>query len=64
MVLKKDCEQEKLGESWEISDIDKNETLISEGYLKGYSLTMLIKEFKGDFWVMWCMKNLEIIFRF
>ena len=48
-VLKKDCEQEKLGESWEISDIDKNETLTREGYLKGYSLIMLIKEFKGDF---------------
>lgn len=48
-VLKKDYEQEKVGESWEISDIDKNETLTREGYLKGYSLIMLIEEFKGDF---------------
>jgi len=48
-VLQKDYDQEKIGESWEVSDIDENETLISGGELKGYSLTRLIKEFKGDF---------------
>ncbi|WP_372747091.1 type I phosphomannose isomerase catalytic subunit, partial [Lutibacter sp.] len=48
-VLNKNYNQESIGESWEISDVDENETLVSDGDLKGYSLKMLIKEFKGDF---------------
>jgi len=48
-VLNKNYKQESIGESWEISDVDKNETLVSEGDLKGYSLKKLIQEFKGDF---------------
>lgn len=48
-VLNKNYKQESIGESWEISDVDENETLVSEGDLKGYTLKMLIQEFKGDF---------------
>ena len=48
-VLNKDYKQESIGESWEISDVDENETQVSEGLLKGYTLKELIQEFKGDF---------------
>ena len=48
-VLNKNYKQESIGESWEISDVDENETEVSEGFLKGYTLKKLIKEFKGDF---------------
>ena len=48
-VLNKNYTQDSIGESWEISDVDENETLVSDGDLKGYSLKMLIQEFKGAF---------------
>lgn len=48
-VLNKSYKEESIGESWEISDVDENETLVSEGDLEGYSLKKLIQEFKGDF---------------
>jgi len=48
-VLNKDYKQESIGESWEVSDVDENETQVSEGLLKGYTLKELIQEFKGDF---------------
>ena len=48
-VLNKDYKQESIGESWEISDVDENETQVSEGLLKDYTLKELIHEFKGDF---------------
>lgn len=44
----KDYNQDSIGESWEISDVENNETLVSEGELKGKSLKELIKEFKGE----------------
>jgi len=47
-VLNKDYNQDSIGESWEISDVENNETLVSEGALKGKSLKELIKEFKGE----------------
>jgi mannose-6-phosphate isomerase len=48
-VLNKEYSQENIGESWEISDVENNETLVSEGSLKGKSLKTLINEFKSDF---------------
>jgi len=47
-VLNKDCNQDSIGESWDISDVENNETLVSKGELKGKSLKELITEFKGD----------------
>lgn len=48
-VLNKDYNQENIGESWEVSDVEHNETRVSEGQLKGKSLKDLINQFKGDF---------------
>lgn len=47
--LNKKYEEESIGESWEISDVDQFETVVSEGNLKGTTLKDLIKKFKGDF---------------
>ncbi|MEM5563682.1 type I phosphomannose isomerase catalytic subunit [Psychroserpens sp. AS72] len=47
-VLNKDYNQDSIGESWEISDVENNETLVSEGELKGKSLKELISEYKGE----------------
>ena len=40
---------ENIGESWEISDVEGDETKVSNGSLKGYTLKQLAKEFKGEF---------------
>ncbi len=37
------------GESWEISDIKNNVSIVNNGLLKGKSLTQLIKQFNVDF---------------
>ena len=47
--LNKHYNEENIGESWEISDVSDNETVVAEGALKGQSLRDLIKEFKDDF---------------
>jgi mannose-6-phosphate isomerase len=47
--LNKKYEDDSIGESWEISDVDQFETVVSEGNLKGTTLKDLIKQFKGDF---------------
>ena len=47
--LKKDYKDNNIGESWEISDIDGDETKVINGSLNGYTLKELIYEFKGDF---------------
>jgi mannose-6-phosphate isomerase len=47
-VLNKDYTQDSIGESWEISDVENNETLVIEGPLKGKSLKELITEYKGE----------------
>lgn len=47
-VLNKEYDHYCIGESWEISDVENNETLVSEGELKGKSLKELIKKFKGE----------------
>ena len=41
-------EGEKLGESWELSGVDDNISIVANGELNGISLRELIKECKGD----------------
>ena len=36
--LKKNIKAEQIGESWEISDVEGDETLVQEGSLKDYTL--------------------------
>ena len=47
--LNKNYTEEKIGESWEISDVSGDETFVAEGNLKGKSLRDLTNQFKGDF---------------
>jgi len=49
IVLNKNYDEDSVGESWEISDVENNETVVSEGDLKGKTLKELIKKFKGNF---------------
>ncbi len=37
-----------IGESWEISDVDNNVSIVKNGFLKGKTLTQLIELFKED----------------
>jgi mannose-6-phosphate isomerase len=48
-VLNKSYDGEHIGESWEISDVEGDETIVNSGNLKGKTLKELIKTFKGDF---------------
>ncbi|MEN9907351.1 MAG: hypothetical protein RLZZ540_492 [Bacteroidota bacterium] len=48
-VLNKEYSGENIGESWEISDVQGDETEVLYGALKGYTLKQLIQEFKGKF---------------
>lgn len=47
--LNKDYSEENIGESWEISDVSGDETLVTEGILMGKSLRDLTNEFKEEF---------------
>ena len=47
--LNKKYNEDSIGESWEISNVDQFETKVSEGDLKGATLNDLIQQFKGDF---------------
>lgn len=47
-LLNKKTERKDIGESWEISDVKGDVSIISNGCLKGVSLNELIKEFKED----------------
>lgn len=42
-----DVNQENVGESWEISGVKGNETVVADGELKGRSLNELVAELKG-----------------
>lgn len=48
-VLNKGFGGDNLGESWEISDVEDDETVVTNGQLKGKTLRELSKEFKGEF---------------
>ena len=47
--LNKQYNEENIGESWEISDVSGDETVVAKGSLKGNTLRDLTMEFKGDF---------------
>ena len=44
----KDSEQEKVGESWEISSVEGNETTVLEGPFSDLTLKELIRQFRGE----------------
>ncbi|MGE5942979.1 MAG: type I phosphomannose isomerase catalytic subunit, partial [Flavobacteriales bacterium] len=48
-VLNKNYDEELIGESWEISDVEDNETQVSEGALKGKTLRELTDIYQSDF---------------
>jgi len=48
-ALHKDSNSPKIGESWELSGIEKNVSVVSNGALKGQTLNTLIKNNKGTF---------------
>lgn len=48
-ALNKKYSENNIGESWEISDVSGDETLVGNGPLLGKSLKELINEFKGEF---------------
>lgn len=48
-LLNKGFEGENNGESWEISDVQGDETKVSNGEFSGKTLKQLSEEFKGDF---------------
>lgn len=47
--LNKEYEGDSIGESWEISDIENCETIVSNGALKGKTLKELIELYKEEF---------------
>jgi mannose-6-phosphate isomerase len=48
-VLNKNYDEELIGESWEISDVEDNETQVSEGSLKGKTLRELTDLYQANF---------------
>ena len=41
-------EQTNIGESWELSGVPGNESVVAEGPLAGRTIAELVSEFKGD----------------
>ena len=41
-------DQKKIGESWELSGVKGNESVVSNGYLAGKTITELIREYKEE----------------
>lgn len=48
-IFNKSNFKEKLGESWEISSVEGDFSIVSEGVFKGRNLQSLLEEFKEDF---------------
>lgn len=48
-VLHKPSQKEKLGESWEISGVENDISIVANGTLKGRSINSIQEEFKGKF---------------
>jgi len=48
-LLNKEYSESSIGESWEISDVKNDETIVLNGVLKGKSIKELISEFGADF---------------
>ena len=47
-VLNKNTSADQIGESWEISDVENNLSVVAQGAYKGKTLRELILQFKGD----------------
>ena len=47
-ILNKDSNLDNIGESWEISDVEGDTSIVSNGSLKGHSLKDLLVKFKAD----------------
>lgn len=47
-LFHKNSDGSNIGESWEISDVDGDESIVSNGNLKGRTLRSLLKEYKHD----------------
>lgn len=47
-LFRKKSDKKNIGESWEISDVNKDISVVSEGNLKGKNLRDLIVEYKAD----------------
>ncbi|SFC79990.1 type I phosphomannose isomerase catalytic subunit [Algibacter pectinivorans] len=47
-LLHKNYTEENIGESWEISGVENDETLVAQGTLKGKTLRALITDYKQD----------------
>ncbi len=45
-IFNKPCTTENIGESWEVSGVEGNVSVVSNGFLQGNSLTELIKVYK------------------
>ena len=43
-----ETDQKHIGESWELSGVAGNESIVSEGPLKGKTIAELVKEYKGE----------------
>ncbi len=48
-ILNKNSNSKNIGESWEISGVEENISIVSNGLYEGYSLNTLICKFKADF---------------
>ena len=48
-TFKKESIKTNIGESWEISDVEGDISVVANGILKGKSLRCLIQEFKAEF---------------
>ena len=46
--LQKNTKAEQIGESWEIADVDGDETVVQDGSLKGLTLKKLIQDYKSE----------------
>lgn len=47
-ILNKKSTRKDIGESWEISDVEGDTSVVSNGFLKGKDLKQLINEYKSD----------------
>ncbi|MFH4964810.1 type I phosphomannose isomerase catalytic subunit [Gaetbulibacter sp. M235] len=47
-IFKKGSKQTEIGESWELSDVEGDVSVVANGLLKGKSLKELIQTYKGD----------------
>ncbi len=47
-VLNKSIESDKVGESWEISSVENNVSVVENGFLKGNNLQELIEIYMGE----------------